>query len=206
MHRVHFRVTYDFSEQRLGHGLKERGTIVRISASPEDLSLSLSLSLFPKLPDRLCGSPSLVPIRYRRKAAGAEVKNEWRNTSTSYGLNACAFASYDSWFTLQSIIYLHYIHSLVFTNEVAYFSLRLELRFLRDFAKLRKASISFVVFVRLSAWNDSTPAGRIFIKLDMSTFLISVEKIQVSLKSDKNNGYFTLTPIYICDHISLSTT
>ena len=33
--------------------------------------------------------------------------------------------------------------------------------------------------------------------LYMSIFWISVEKIQVSLKSDKNNGYFTLRPRYI---------
>jgi len=26
--------------------------------------------------------------------------------------------------------------------------------------------------------------------------------IEVSLKSDKNSGYFTWRPIYICDHIS----
>ena len=31
-----------------------------------------------------------------------------------------------------------------------------------------------------------------------------VEKIQVSLKSDKNNGYFTLRPICVYDYISLS--
>jgi hypothetical protein len=31
------------------------------------------------------------------------------------------------------------------------------------------------------------------------------EKIQVSLKSDKNNGYFTWKPLYIFDHISLSS-
>jgi len=31
----------------------------------------------------------------------------------------------------------------------------------------------------------------------------TVQKIQVSLKSDKNNGYFTRRPIYIYDHISL---
>jgi hypothetical protein len=31
-----------------------------------------------------------------------------------------------------------------------------------------------------------------------------VEIIQVSLKSNKNNGYFTWRPIYICDHISLN--
>ena len=36
-------------------------------------------------------------------------------------------------------------------------------------------------------------------------FLKSVEKIQVPLKSDKNNGYFTWRPIYIFDHISLSS-
>jgi hypothetical protein len=33
-------------------------------------------------------------------------------------------------------------------------------------------------------------------------FLKSVEKIQVSLISDKNNGHFTWWPIYICDSIS----
>ena len=34
-------------------------------------------------------------------------------------------------------------------------------------------------------------------------FRKSVEKIQVSLKSDKNNGYFTWRPVHIFDHISL---
>jgi hypothetical protein len=33
----------------------------------------------------------------------------------------------------------------------------------------------------------------------------SVEKIQVSLKSDMNNGHFRWRPIYIFDHISLSS-
>jgi hypothetical protein len=36
------------------------------------------------------------------------------------------------------------------------------------------------------------------------SFRKSVQKIQVSLKSDKNNGYFTWRPIYIFYHISLS--
>jgi len=35
-------------------------------------------------------------------------------------------------------------------------------------------------------------------------FLQSVKKIQDSLKSDKNNEYFTWRPIYIFHHISLS--
>jgi hypothetical protein len=33
----------------------------------------------------------------------------------------------------------------------------------------------------------------------------SFEKIQVSLKPDKNNGYFTRTPMYISDNISLNS-
>jgi len=37
--------------------------------------------------------------------------------------------------------------------------------------------------------------------LQFSTFRKSVDNIQDSLKSDKNNGYFTRRPIYIFDHI-----
>jgi len=57
-------------------------------------------------------------------------------------------------------------------------------------AKFLKAIISFVVSVRPSAWNDSAPTGRIFIKFDIlvSIFRKSFDKIQVSLKSDKKNG------------------
>ena len=36
-------------------------------------------------------------------------------------------------------------------------------------------------------------------------FRKSVEKIQVLLKSDKNNGYLTWRQIYIFEHISLSS-
>jgi len=35
---------------------------------------------------------------------------------------------------------------------------------LGTFAKLRKATISFVMSVRLSAWNKSAPTERIFVK------------------------------------------
>jgi hypothetical protein len=41
--------------------------------------------------------------------------------------------------------------------------------------------------------------------LYLSIFWKSVEKIQVSLKSDKNNGYFTRRPVYIYDNISLNS-
>jgi hypothetical protein len=61
------------------------------------------------------------------------------------------------------------------------------------FAKLQKTTINFVISIRLSVrmeqlgsrWTDSYGI------LYLSIFRKSVEKIQVSLKSDKNNGYFT---------------
>jgi len=39
--------------------------------------------------------------------------------------------------------------------------------------------------------NNSAPSGRIIMKFNIYVFFEkSVEKIQVSLKSDKSNGYF----------------
>jgi hypothetical protein len=88
------------------------------------------------------------------------------------------------------------------------------IRFLGAFAKLRKATIGFVMYacpsfclsvclsVRMehpgSHWTDFHEIWylRIFRK--------SVEKLQVPLKSDKNNWYFTWRPMYIYD-ISLSS-
>jgi hypothetical protein len=41
-------------------------------------------------------------------------------------------------------------------------------------------------------WNNSAPTGRIFMKFNIrGIFEKPVEKIQVSLKFDKYNGYFT---------------
>ena len=55
------------------------------------------------------------------------------------------------------------------------------------FAKLRKATISFVMCQ--FAWNNSAPTGRVFMKFDIwELFEKSFENIQVSLKYDKNNG------------------
>jgi hypothetical protein len=73
------------------------------------------------------------------------------------------------------------------------------------FAKLRKATISFVMSVGPSARNP-VPTEQILMKfLCFIIFLKSVEKIQVSLKSDNNNGYLTGRPTYISDHTSLSS-
>jgi hypothetical protein len=62
---------------------------------------------------------------------------------------------------------------------------------LGEFAKLRKVTVSFVMSVRPSVWNNSAPTERLVMKFNLKLFRKSVEKIQVSLKSDKNNGYFT---------------
>jgi hypothetical protein len=69
------------------------------------------------------------------------------------------------------------------------------------FAKLRKVNISFRSYV-CAALKKSAVTGRNFVKFGISKF---VEKIQVSLKSEKNNRYFTLWPTYIYDNISLNS-
>jgi hypothetical protein len=69
---------------------------------------------------------------------------------------------------------------------------------LGEFVKFRKATISFVMPVRPSF----SPHGTTRLQLEefsqnfiFGYFKKSVEKIQVSLKSEKNNGYFTWRPI-----------
>jgi hypothetical protein len=78
--------------------------------------------------------------------------------------------------------------------------------FLGAFENLRKATISFVMSVRLSAWNNSAPTGRIFMKFHIVSINRKyVEKIQDSFKFDKTSGYFTKILRYICDSISLNS-
>ena len=80
-----------------------------------------------------------------------------------------------------------YLHRSLSPNDAYkghYFGL------LGAFAKLREATISFVVSVRPHGkhgfhWTDFHEIGY------LSIFRKSVEKFQVSLKSDENNGYFT---------------
>jgi len=71
--------------------------------------------------------------------------------------------------------------------------------FVGAFAKLWEATItSFILFARQTARNNSDPIGRIFTEFNnMNIFLKFIEKIQVSLKSDKHYGYFTWRYIYI---------
>jgi hypothetical protein len=79
--------------------------------------------------------------------------------------------------------------------------------FLGAFAKLRKATIRFVMSVHPSVlmeqlgshWKDFHEI------LYLRIFRKSVEKIQVSIKSHKNSLYFTWRPIYIFYQISLNS-
>jgi hypothetical protein len=54
-----------------------------------------------------------------------------------------------------------------------------------------------------SVWNNTVPTGCILMELCLECFFRkSVEKVQVSLKSDKNNGYFAWRPLNILYLIS----
>ena len=64
---------------------------------------------------------------------------------------------------------------------------------------LLKATLSFVSSVRPCGTN-STPTGRIFLKFDIRLFRKSLEKIQVSLKCESNDGCFTRRPVYFLNH------
>ena len=71
-----------------------------------------------------------------------------------------------------------------------------ERQFVCAFAKLRRASISFA----MSVLPPVCPHWKTRLSMEvsyLSIFRKSVEKIQVSSKSDKNNGYYTWRQIYI---------
>jgi len=75
-------------------------------------------------------------------------------------------------------------------------------RLLGAFSKLRKATISFVMSVRLCAWNNSVPTGRVFMKSDIWVFLENVSK---KFKFHKNVSRITGTlPENICTFFIIS--
>jgi hypothetical protein len=67
----------------------------------------------------------------------------------------------------------------------------IELLPLGTFSIWRKATVGFVMSVFLSARNNSAPLDGFYEILYVRTLRQSVQKIQLSLKCDKNNGYFT---------------
>ena len=72
------------------------------------------------------------------------------------------------------------------------------------FTKLGKATISFVISVRLSVRMEQLGSHRTDFReiWYLGIFRKTVEKIQVALTCDTNNGHFAWRPIYVFDRIS----
>jgi hypothetical protein len=77
---------------------------------------------------------------------------------------------------------------------------------LRHIRKIAKATIKFIMSVRLSVRMEHL--GSLWIDFYeiwyLCIFQTYIEKIQFSLKSDRNDWYFTRRPMYIFERISLS--
>jgi hypothetical protein len=72
------------------------------------------------------------------------------------------------------------------------------------FAKLQKATLSFIISIR-SHGTTQLPLDGVHEIWYLSIFQKPVEKIQVSMKLDKNNVYFTLRCVYIYYNILLNS-
>jgi hypothetical protein len=76
--------------------------------------------------------------------------------------------------------------------------------FLSAFAKLQKATISFVTSVRPPARNNAAPTGQILITIYSWIFFSEIWRENSSvIKIRQNKGYFTRKRFQICDNISL---
>jgi len=95
----------------------------------------------------------------------------------------------------------NYVRGVVLPAVCGCLVTRLAIFMLGAFAKLRKARScpSVLPSVHMELGSHRSDFHEI---LYLRIFRKSVEKIQVSLKSDKNNGYFTWRPM--CSHDSLS--
>ena len=78
--------------------------------------------------------------------------------------------------------------------------------FFRRFRKISNAIANSVMSVRPFAWNNLAPTERSIIKFDIRVFIQKyIEKIQVSLKSNKNNRFIMCRPLYNYDVLLDST-
>jgi len=78
--------------------------------------------------------------------------------------------------------------------------------FLGALAKLQKATVCFVMSVRTSvrpsAWGNSAPTARTFMKFDICGFFENLSRKLNSLKSDKNKGHYTDTDIHLLSYLA----
>jgi hypothetical protein len=68
------------------------------------------------------------------------------------------------------------------------------------FAKLPKVTVSFVLSVCPSTWNNLAATGRIFMKFYIWIVLKICQENSSFSKSGKNNRYFTWRPKYVFSH------
>ena len=126
----------------------------------------------------------------------AELEVIWKDALEGYHICICL----KNWGRARKIC----ARICVATRTVVSASFWWHQQFLGAFAKLRKGSVSFVMsvrpFVRVEQlcphWTDFHEICY------FAMFRKSVEKIQFSFKSNKNNGYLTWRPIYIFYRIS----
>jgi len=74
---------------------------------------------------------------------------------------------------------------------------------LDPFAKFRKITISFVMSVRLSAWNNSASTGRIFIKFEIRLFFEKVSRSFIKIGQEYRENYMKINTHFY--HISLNS-
>jgi hypothetical protein len=127
-------------------------------------------------------------------------------------LFSCKFFYVIQYFYLKYIYICNY-SSLISSKSCKVFSLRfapcilicLEIHII--FRRIRKIAKSDYELRHVcpSAWNNSAPDIQIFMNFNTSIIRKSDEKIQVSLKSDKNNRYFAWRPVLVYDCMSISS-
>ena len=79
--------------------------------------------------------------------------------------------------------------------------------FFRSFRNMRKVTISFIMSVRPSVRTEllvSHPKDFLWIFLYLNIFSKICREIQISSKSNNDNGCFKCGPIYVFHHISLT--
>jgi hypothetical protein len=114
---------------------------------------------------------------------------------SSHGVNLARYKGVVYWTIVQAVYILH-------CHETSGGTLCPTKRLLDAFAKLLKASISFVINVSLSAWNNSAPTGLIILKFrTLGVF----EDLPLKFNLDENLTRITDTfHEYACTFIILS--
>jgi hypothetical protein len=137
------------------------------------------------------------------------------NLEGNENINTCLFIQSFNGDVLYLFIYL-FIYNPCPCNTV-YFAQQIFLKYWRwivpsffahvavlgAFAKLRKATVSFVISVCPHGITRLPLDGFLWNLIYLSISRKSVEKIQLPIKSDKNNRYSKRRPMYIYDNISL---